>query len=57
MNARFSPEFDFEALREQANRERAQAFHQYVIVPLIRLFSRAPRSHRRHPGTRRRATA
>ena len=57
MNARFSPEFDFAALREQANRERAEALHQYVIVPLIRLFSRAPRSHRRHPGTRRRATA
>ena len=50
-------EFDLEALAEQARRERAEAVYRFLLQPLANLFRHAPRPHRSHPGTHRRAAA
>ena len=57
MSPRLHPEFDFEALKEQANRERAEALYRLVLRPIADFFGHAPSPHRPHPGTHRRATA
>jgi hypothetical protein len=50
-------EFDLEALAEQAHRERAEAVYRLLLQPLANLFKRAPRPHRPHQRTHRRAAA
>ncbi len=50
-------EFDFDALREQANRERAEAIYRLLLRPLAGFFRHAPRSHRHPQGPHRRAAA
>jgi hypothetical protein len=50
-------EFDFDALREQANRERAEAVYRLLLQPLANFFRHAPRPHRHPQGTHRRAAA
>jgi hypothetical protein len=50
-------EFDLEAIAEQARRERAEAVYRLLILPIINFFRHAPRPHRHHQGTHRRAAA
>jgi len=50
-------EFDLEALREQANRERTEAIYRLLLQPLASFFRHAPRPHRHPQGTHRRAAA
>ena len=50
-------EFDLEAIAEQARRERAEAVHRLLVLPIVNLFRHAPRPHRHHQGTHRRAAA
>ena len=51
MSPRLHPEFDFGALKERANRERAEALYRLVLRPIADFFRHAPRSRRAHPGT------
>ena len=50
-------EFDLEALAEQARRERTEAMHRLLVLPLLNLFRHAPRPDRRRQGPYRRAAA
>jgi hypothetical protein len=36
---------ELEHLHAQARRERAQAVYRYIVQPVIRFFSHAPRAH------------
>lgn len=57
MSPRVHREFDFDALREQARRERAEAMHRLLVQALINVFRNAARPHRHDRGTHRRAAA
>ncbi len=57
MSARLNREFDFAALQEQAHRERAEALYRLILQPIANFFRHAPRPHRHHHGTHRRAAA
>jgi hypothetical protein len=51
MSPRLSPEFDFDALREQANRERAEVLGRQLAAPFVALLRavrkmRETRAHR-----------
>jgi hypothetical protein len=36
---------DFQAIERRARRERAEAVHRLLVLPLLGLFRRAPRGH------------
>ncbi|HUQ75179.1 MAG TPA: hypothetical protein VM183_10665 [Burkholderiales bacterium] len=48
---------NLEQLNAQARRERAQAIYELIIVPIMKFFAHAPRTHRTPARTHRRAAA